>query len=853
MIHQNRLPSALRILLIALTFLLPRVSPAQVSPAQANPQVNSAEKTAVDAWVKTRLEETPPDTAPKTGLNILANYDFVECNGRRGKPLNFSGKEHTRGIFCHAPSTLLVRLPSPGKHFSAMVGVDSNEQTRSKRGSIRFSVKVKGKEVWRSKVMREGMPPVNVAVDLEGADEILLKVDNADDGISCDQADWAEAKVVLADGKTVWLGDLPVTDFRKMPRVGPPFSFSYGGTPSSLLLKSWQRELKTKKLDENRTEMTLQYTDPKTGLVVTCVAIRYHDFPTVDWTVYLKNTGKTDTPIIENLQAIDDRFERSGGEFLLHHCVGASSTESDYAPLETVLAPNTSKRFASQAGRSTQGAWPYYNLQYDDGGTIVVVGWPGQWAAEFKRDEKQGLNVKAGQELTHFKLLPGETVRTPRVVLQFWRNRDWIDSQNVWRRWMAAHNMPKPGGKVPPPQLLACSSRMFTEMTKATEANQKMCIDRYLEEGIRLDYWWMDAGWYPCDGHWPKTGTWEVDRKRFPDGLRAVSDHAAANGIKTVVWFEPERIHPGTWLYDERPQWRLGGNNLNLGNPEAQAWLTEHVSKMIDDERIGLYRQDFNMNPLAGWRANDAADRQGITENKYVVGLLAYWDELLRRHPNLLIDECASGGRRNDLECMKRAVPMWRTDHSLRATSNQAMTHGISLWLPFHGTGTFANVMRVQFYQRDPDMTVVPYCFWSDVTPSLVCLFDVREKELDYATIRRLIDAWRKISPHYYGDYYPLTPYSLDETAWIGWQFHSPDKNAGMIQMFRRPKSIYTAVRVKLRGLDPEANYKLTELNSNQSQTGSGRELTEKGLVITMDDCPDAAVFLYEEVAGGSE
>ena len=107
---------------------------------------------------------------------------------------------------------------------------------------------MKGKEVWRSKVMREAMPPEPVAVDLEGADEILLKVDNADDGISCDQADWAEAKVVLADGKTVWLGDLPVTDFRKMPRVGPPFSFSYGGTPSSLLLKSWQRELKTKKL-----------------------------------------------------------------------------------------------------------------------------------------------------------------------------------------------------------------------------------------------------------------------------------------------------------------------------------------------------------------------------------------------------------------------------------------------------------------------------------------------------------------------------------------------------------------------------------------------------------------------------
>ena len=578
------------------------------------------------------------------------------------------------------------------------------------------------------------------------------------------------------------------------------------------------------------------------------MAIRYHDFPTVDWTVYLKNTGKADAPIIENVQAIDDSFQRNDrGEFLLHHCAGAVSTEKDYAPLETPLGPKASRRFAPSGGRSTNNAWPYFNLQYGAGGTIIAVGWPGQWAVTFTRDEGQGLHVTAGQELTRFKLLPGEEVRTPRVVLQFWRDREWIDSQNVWRRWMAAHNMPKPGGKLPPPQLLGSSSRMFVEMTKATEADQIMCIDRYLEEGIKLGYWWMDAGWYPCGGEWHKTGTWEVDRRRFPNGLRAVSDHAAEKGVKTVVWFEPERVHPGTWLFEKRPQWLLGGSNLNLGNPEAQKWLTEHIDKLITSEGIGLYRQDFNMEPLAGWRKNDAPDRQGITENKYVVGLLAYWDELLKRHPDMLIDECASGGRRNDLECMKRAVPMWRTDHSLRPISNQAMTHGISLWLPFHGTGTFANKRRVQFYKSEPDTSIVPYCFWSDVTPSLVCLFDVRIKDLDYDAIRRLIDGWRKINQYYYGDYYPLTPYGLDETAWIGWQFNDPEKSGGMIQVFRRPKSHYEAARFKLGGLEPDAKYTLTELNSNQSVTRTGRELMEKGLPVTIGECPGAVVYVYTQ------
>ena len=126
--------------------------------------------------------------------------------------------------------------------------------------------------------------------------------------------------------------------------------------------------------------------------------------------------------------------------------------------------------------------------------------------------------------------------------------------------------------------------------------------------------------------------------------------------------------------------------------------------------------------------------------------------------------------------------------------------------------------------------------------------FDVREKGLDYDAIHRLIESWRKINKFYYGDYYPLTPYSLDETAWIGWQFHSTNKVDGMIQIFRRPKSNYEAARFKLRGLEPDATYKFTELNSKGSVTKTGRELTEKGLLVTIGGCPAAAIFTYEKV-----
>jgi alpha-galactosidase len=92
--------------------------------------------------------------------------------------------------------------------------------------------------------------------------------------------------------------------------------------------------------------------------------------------------------------------------------------------------------------------------------------------------------------------------------------------------------------------------------------------------------------------------------------------------------FEPERVRDGTWLDRNHPEWLLhnGASSnrlLDLGNEEARQWLTEHVTRLIREQGIDLYRQDFNMEPLPYWRAKDTPDRQGITEIKHVTGYLA--------------------------------------------------------------------------------------------------------------------------------------------------------------------------------------------------------------------------------------
>jgi alpha-galactosidase len=332
------------------------------------------------------------------------------------------------------------------------------------------------------------------------------------------------------------------------------------------------------------------------------------------------------------------------------------------------------------------------------------------------------------------------------------------------------------------------------------------------------------------------TGTWEVDTQRFPRGLREVADVLHDNGIKFVVWCEPERVTAGSWLARNHPEWVIGGSNgglLNLGNPEAWAWVVNHFDHLITSEGIDVYRQDFNIDPLSYWRNSDAEDRLGITEIKHVMGYLAYWDALLRRHPEMLIDTCASGGRRNDLETLRRAVPLLRSDYWNDPIAQQSQTYGISLWIPYHGSGMAA---------------ADSYWFRSCIFPASRVGCDTRKKDLDYPLIRRMISEFRRVEPYLLGDYYPLMPYSLENDVWIAWQFDRPETGEGMVQVFRRAKSTLETTSIRLRGLMPEASYSITSLDPLRTLKLGGKELMVEGLHVAIDKRPGAVVLIYERV-----
>lgn len=605
-----------------------------------------------------------------------------------------------------------------------------------------------------------------------------------------------------------------------------PFSFVVGGVPSGKFLSGCSSRQETEKLGGGRTQKRLVFRDAKTGLTVTCLATTYRDYPAVEWKLLFKNTGTSDTPILSDIKSMNVVFDRKGeSEFLLHWNTADNCAVDSYAPHVQPMNPNDVFEVAPLQGWPTSGNYPFWNLEYDEGGTIAVIGWPGQWSMKMSRDAGSSISLLGGQELTHFVLHPGEEVRSPLSVLLFYQG-DWIRGQNVWRRWIVDCNLPRPGGKPVPTHYAAC----FANLQPVAE-EEIGSIEGFSREGIKLDYWILDAGWYVNRGHWWNTGTWEVDKERFPKGVKEVSDAAHKNGLGFVLWFEPERCVAGSWLADNHPEWVSGGKNggaVFIGDPACWKWIVETFDGLIKSEGVDVYRQDHNIAPLNAWREHDAPDRQGITEIKDVTGYLAFWDELLKCHPNLWIDSCSAGGRRNDLETMRRSVPLLRSDAFDGPIVQQCQTYGLSLWLPYYGSGTgFTD----------------EYMYRSCIFPASRVGGDARDPNLNYTLFKRMLAEFRKLQPYLLSDYYPLTPYSTENNVWIGWQLNSPEKGGGYVQLFRREEAAEEKCTVRLRGLVAGAVYEVEDMNTGKTERIKGKALME-GLSVALPK-RGSGLFIY--------
>jgi len=637
-----------------------------------------------------------------------------------------------------------------------------------------------------------------------------------------------------------------------------PFTFIYNGKDAATLLPGWTRSEADATTSAGSAVHQITYRDPATKLKVVVEIRKFTDFPAIDWVLYFTNEGTADTPILENILPLHTTVACDSPEAHLESTAGSGQSSEDFNLYDISLAPGQPYGWGTTTGRSSdmqganggQGAFPFFNLRTGDHGTFAAIGWTGNWSALVSRAaDGKSLAVRAGMTKTHLLLHPGETIRTPRILLMDWKGTA-EDAHNTWRHLILAHYSPRdPQGNVV--QVPACWDTWGTE----TEAVKVGTAKKLHELGIAADAYWMDAGWYPpigdpgANGDWSAhRGNWTPSKALFPNGLKPVGEALKAGGIGFLVWFEAETASPDAPWVKEHPDWYLtvkgpdpndGGwpHFLNLGNPTAYHALLNEISQFITDNELTWYRQDFNFTPAPYWAAADTPDRVGMNEIKSIEGLYNYWDALRAQHPGLQIDNCSSGGRRIDLETISRAVELWRSDNAGDTGGEQYHTAGLMPWVPLTAGVWIIDGQKLDspgaiFKQRCGYCAGFTACIGPDPKPEMKPVFD----------------EFREVRPYFYGDYYALLPQSIDPSFWSAWQLNRPEKGDGLVVCLRRAQSIYCTLQLDLRKIDPAATYEVevrTSMAHAPAKEISGADLAH--FQVTVPDMPGSALVFYHK------
>jgi alpha-galactosidase len=676
---------------------------------------------------------------------------------------------------------------------------------------------------------------------------------------------WAAALGAKPEATKTSANALSATD-----PLGLAFSFTYDSRPSAELIPRWEQTLHSHLAQDGRLELTKTYADPATGLEVRVEATVFRDYPAVEWVMHFRNSGTSDSPMLEKILPLGTELALAGHPDppIVHYAKGAVCSIDDFAPIDRTIEPGAKLSLEAGGGRSSSEVLPFFNLDFGAEGIVLGIGWTGQWAASFSCDAGHVLRVESGMAKTRLVLHPSEEIRTPRMLALFWQGEP-VRGNNLLRRFLLTHHRPRPGGR---PIVLPV---LLTGWGGSPASDHLKVIQRIIKRRLPIELYWIDAEWFGKDPWWKNNGNWAVRRELYPEGFRAISDPLHQSGRKFLLWFEPQRVcqdtewarfkdHP-SWLLElgdgtpeykqhnmdwkvphEDPRWGLWESRRsqihekdmlwNMGEPAARRFLTDWLSARIDEFGLDWYREDFNIAPLEFWQHADPPDRQGLTEIRYIEGLYALWDELLQRHPGLAIDNCASGGRRIDLETIGRSTALWRTDWPADAIHRQCHTFGLLSWVPLNMSEGVVMTKGSEYEWR------------SAMSAGMNVKLTDQDDEESACLATAMIEQYLGIRRFYYGDYYPLTKYSRAKDVWMAYQLDLPEAGEGLIVVLKRPESKQVRETFRLKALAGAAAYQVLNLDSMQSQSLPGSRLLGEGLDVQLVRQPDSALIRYRRI-----
>lgn len=653
-----------------------------------------------------------------------------------------------------------------------------------------------------------------------------------------------------------------------------PFSFQCGKRSS----REWVRIETAKiesgdwKADQTRTH-SLSWSDDQTALACEMRLTEFREFPAFQWVVHLRNDAKTNSAKVHDFWGIDTSWNATDGAMpVLHRSVGSPGHEDDFQFRSEVmhnsmwdkrrrLAMDTpantawgkANAYLFPGDKRSSAIWlPFFNYQTGDDGLITGLGWSGAWRAYFDHQGGGKSTILSGVENFDSILHPGESVRSTLNLALYWQ-KDLLHGQNMFRRLVREHYSPRIGGKL----VESPVSGLVWGGVPSKEHLQM--IDKVKEHKIPLDVYWLDAGWYGTgtvpsysvfEGDWgPMAGDWRPNPNWHNGTLKPVSDAAHAAGMKFLLWVEPARAIHGRPVTLEHPEYFLTGNAdgkirdgqtllLDLGKPAGLQWAIDVVAGLVRNYGLDWYEEDFNIEPNPYLETAAEPDRWGMKEMRFIEGHFAFWDALCKQFPNLAILNCASGGRRLDLESVARGQPLWRSDYNCfpeaTAESTQDHTHGILHWLPYHGSMTRAWTILDNYDVR------------SSLSPGMEINL-VAKTEPEWRQIKANAVLAQRCKKYFLGDYYPLTHQQRSPAAWSAYHLYLPETKEGMILALRRPQSDVRAMTFDLLTIDPTKRWKFEDYDSGKTWTASGEEIREKGFEIVISNRRDSRLIFYSE------
>lgn len=477
------------------------------------------------------------------------------------------------------------------------------------------------------------------------------------------------------------------------------------------------------------------------------------------------------------------------------------------------------------------------------------------WSGNFKmKVDTQGKSIhrfSAGisEDNAMYTLKKGESFTTPQLALTY-STEGMGGASRSFHRWARKNNMVAHGEKMRD-ILLNSWEGIYLDV------NQQKC--EKLMDGVKTlggELFVLDDGWfgnkYRRNVDDKALGDWVTDTLKLPQGIPALAKAAKDRGLKFGIWIEPEMTNKPSELYEKHPDWIVchptrepiygrGGTQLilDLSNPKVQDFVFQVVDNLMQETPDLYYiKWDANCEIHNFGSSYLTQDNQSHLYVDYHKGLINALKRIRAKYPDLVIQCCASGGGRVCYGLMPYFDEFWVSDNT-DAQQRLFIQWGTSMFFP-----TNAMAQHVSASPNHQTGRQIPLKFRFDVAftgrlgiemrPS-----DFNERELAFA--QRAIETYKKYRPLIQqGDLYRLiSPY--EGKGYCSEMILNEQKSEGIFfaYKFEQYMDLFRP-RFYFAGLDPNANYTLTELNREgntdhwEGHTFSGRFLMENGVEINL-------------------